>query len=57
MAAHGVKVLGTLVGGDISPFLCEAKERGVRVVDVRHEVTTVFAADAEKPSEVADRPP
>jgi len=26
--------------------LCAAEERGIRIIDVRHEVTTVFAADA-----------
>ena len=36
----------TLVGGHISPLLVESKRRGIRVIDVRHEVTSVFAADA-----------
>jgi len=43
---HGVKFLFTLSGGHISPILVGAKELGIRVVDVRHEVTAVFAADA-----------
>jgi acetolactate synthase-1/2/3 large subunit len=43
---RGVRFLFTLCGGHISPILVEAKRRGIRVVDVRHEVTAVFAADA-----------
>jgi thiamine pyrophosphate-dependent acetolactate synthase large subunit-like protein len=43
---HGVKFLFTLCGGHISPILVGAKARGIRVIDVRHEVTAVFAADA-----------
>jgi len=46
LKAHGVKFLFTLVGGHISPILVAAKATGIRVVDVRHEVTAVFAADA-----------
>jgi len=44
--AHGVPFLFTLCGGHISPILVGCKQRGIRVVDVRHEVTAVFAADA-----------
>ena len=43
---HGVQRVFTLCGGHISPILSAAKARGVRVVDVRDEVTAVFAADA-----------
>lgn len=43
---HGVRHLFTLVGGHISPILVAAKQAGIRVVDVRHEVTAAFAADA-----------
>lgn len=46
LAAHGVRFVFTLVGGHISPILIGSKARGIRVVDVRHEATTVFAADA-----------
>ena len=46
LAAHGVEFVFTLVGGHISPILIESKAQGIRVVDVRHEATTVFAADA-----------
>ena len=43
---QGVRFLFTLCGGHISPILVAAKARGIRVVDVRHEATAVFAADA-----------
>jgi len=46
LVREGVKFLFTLVGGHVSPVLTSARERGIRVVDVRHEVNTVFAADA-----------
>jgi acetolactate synthase-1/2/3 large subunit len=42
----GVPFLFTLCGGHISPILVGCKRRGIRVVDVRHEATAVFAADA-----------
>jgi len=44
--AHGIDALFTLIGGHISPILVEAKKLGVRIVDTRHEVNAVFAADA-----------
>ena len=46
LEAHGVCFLFTLCGGHISPILSASKARGIRVVDVRHEATAVFAADA-----------
>lgn len=46
LEARGVEFLFTLCGGHISPILAGAKKRGIRVVDVRHEATAVFAADA-----------
>ncbi len=46
LKAQGVPFLFTLCGGHISPILVAAKARGIRVVDVRHEATAVFAADA-----------
>jgi len=46
LEAHGVRFLFTLCGGHISPILVGAKNRRIRVVDVRHEATAVFAADA-----------
>lgn len=33
-------------GGHISPILCASEKLGIRIVDVRHEVNAVFAADA-----------
>lgn len=46
LKAHGVKFVFTLVGGHISPILVECENAGIRVIDTRHEVTCVFAADA-----------
>jgi acetolactate synthase-like protein len=46
LRAQGVEHLFTLCGGHISPILVGAQARGIRVVDVRHEATAVFAADA-----------
>lgn len=46
LARRGVRTLFTLVGGHISPILVAAKRAGLRVIDVRHEATAVFAADA-----------
>lgn len=43
---NGVQQLFTLCGGHISPILVAADQAGIRVVDTRHEVTAVFAADA-----------
>ena len=46
LGRRGVRFLYTLCGGHISPILVSAKARGIRVIDVRHEATAVFAADA-----------
>ncbi len=46
LQVHGVQTVFTLCGGHISPILSSAKARGIRIVDVRDEVTAVFAADA-----------
>ena len=46
LVRRGVRTLFTLCGGHISPILTAAKARGVRIVDTRHEVDAVFAADA-----------
>jgi Thiamine pyrophosphate enzyme, N-terminal TPP binding domain len=46
LQAHGVRLLFALCGGHISPILVGAKARGLQVVDVRDEATSVFAADA-----------
>ena len=42
----GVQHLFTLCGGHIAPIYVEAANAGIRVWDVRHEATAVFAADA-----------
>jgi len=41
-----VKYLFTLCGGHISPIIVGAKRSGIKIIDVRHEATAVFAADA-----------
>lgn len=46
LESRGVKYLFTLCGGHISPILVSAKERGIRIIDVRDEVAAAFAADA-----------
>jgi len=46
LKAQGTPFLFTLVGGHISPILVAAKQRGIRIIDTRHEATAVFAADA-----------
>ena len=46
LAGRGVLQLFTLCGGHISPILVGAEANGIRVVDVRDEVSAVFAADA-----------
>lgn len=46
LKAHGVAHVFTLCGGHISPVLVGCNERSIRVIDVRHEATAVFAADA-----------
>lgn len=43
---HGVKYLFTLCGGHVSPIFVESQNIGIRVIDTRHEVNAVFAADA-----------
>jgi acetolactate synthase-1/2/3 large subunit len=46
LVAHGVRHLFALCGGHISPILVGAKDRGIAVIDTRHEAAAVFAADA-----------
>jgi acetolactate synthase-1/2/3 large subunit len=46
LKVQGIDCLFTLCGGHISPILSGAKQRGIRVLDVRDEATAVFAADA-----------
>jgi len=44
--AHGITHVFTLTGGHISPILVECERSGIKVIDTRHEVTAVYAADA-----------
>ncbi len=46
LKAHGVQFIFTLTGGHISPILVASKTAGIRIIDVRHEASAVFAADA-----------
>jgi acetolactate synthase-like protein len=46
LKAQGTPFIFTLCGGHISPILVGCKQRGIRVIDTRHEATAVFAADA-----------
>ncbi len=46
LKTNGVEHVFTLAGGHISPVLVGCRKRGIRVVDVRHEVNAAFAADA-----------
>src|SRR5215218_794501 len=46
LGQFGVDVMFTLNGGHIWPFYEAARERGVRIVDTRHEGTATFAAEA-----------
>jgi acetolactate synthase-1/2/3 large subunit len=46
LASQGVQTLFTLCGGHIAPILLGCKHCGIRVIDTRHEVNAVFAADA-----------
>ena len=46
LSEHKVSHIFTLIGGHISPILTESKKHGIKIIDVRHEVNAVFAADA-----------
>eukprot|EP00484_Ammonia_sp_Unknown_P023747 CAMPEP_0197032188 /NCGR_PEP_ID=MMETSP1384-20130603/10929_1 /TAXON_ID=29189 /ORGANISM="Ammonia sp." /LENGTH=643 /DNA_ID=CAMNT_0042461811 /DNA_START=24 /DNA_END=1955 /DNA_ORIENTATION=+ len=46
LLSEGVQSIFTLTGGHISPMLVGCNKLGIKVIDVRDEVTTVFAADA-----------
>jgi acetolactate synthase I/II/III large subunit len=46
LRGFGVEEIFTLSGGHIFPFLDAAVKAGVRIVDVRHEQTATFAAEA-----------
>ena len=43
---HNIRWIFTLCGGHISSILTACNSVGIRVVDVRHEATAVFAAEA-----------
>eukprot|EP01084_Bolivina_argentea_P171842 297705_1 len=47
LSNKGVSTIFTLTGGHISPIIVGCDEIGIDVIDVRDEVTTVFAADAQ----------
>eukprot|EP00957_Ditylum_brightwellii_P211950 15366796-Ditylum_brightwellii.AAC.1 len=42
----GIKQIFTLVGGHVSPILVSCESLGISVIDVWHDATAVFAADA-----------
>lgn len=46
LADEGIDALFTLTGGHISPIFDGCKDRGIRVIDVRHEQAAAHAADA-----------
>ena len=46
MQQFGTDVMFTLNGGHIWPFYEAARDRGMRVVDTRHEASAAFAAEA-----------
>jgi acetolactate synthase-like protein len=46
LTSHGVQFVFCLSGGHISPIVVGAEKAGIRVIDCRHEVNAVFAADA-----------
>jgi acetolactate synthase-1/2/3 large subunit len=46
LRAYGVGELFTLSGGHVFPLYDAAQRAGVRIVDVRHEQSAVFAAEA-----------
>lgn len=46
LKSHGVENIFTLPGGHVSPIVVASSKLNINVVDVRHEATAVFAADA-----------
>lgn len=44
--SHGVDNIFTLPGGHVSPISVASEKLKIKVIDVRHEATAVFAADA-----------
>src|SRR6185503_8825309 len=45
LAAHGVEVAFGLHGGHLDAWLVASRDRGIRLVDTRHESAAVNAAD------------
>ena len=43
---HNINTVFTLCGGHISPILVGCESEGIDIIEVRDEVSTVFAADA-----------
>lgn len=43
---QGVRQVYVLIGGHVSPIVVGCNQAGIKCIDVRDEVTTVFAADA-----------
>lgn len=46
LKSHGVESIFTLPGGHVSPIVVASDKLKIKVIDVRHEATAVFAADA-----------
>ncbi len=46
LKAHNIREIFTLCGGHITPIVVACESLGIKVVDTRNEVTTVYAADA-----------
>ena len=46
LKSHGVENIFTLPGGHVSPITVASNKLDIKIVDVRHEATAVFAADA-----------
>ena len=46
LAANKIKNIFCLSGGHVSPIFTGCESIGIKVVDLRHEASAVFAADA-----------
>lgn len=46
LKSHGVESIFTLPGGHVSPIVVASDKLKIKIIDVRHEATAVFAADA-----------
>lgn len=45
---HGVSHVFTLIGGHISPIIVAAEQLGIRIIDTRHEVSSVLLKTFKK---------